>query len=160
MTPQVAILMGSPSDHEIMKPCKELINSFGVEADYMVRSAHRAPDAVAEFAKSARQRGLKVIIAAAGGAAHLAGAVAANTTLPVIGVPLDTSPLQGFDALLSTVQMPGGVPVATVSIGKWGAKNAALLALQILATSDEALAAKLEEYKRSELEKNINAKLV
>ena len=159
MTAQIAILMGSPSDHEIMKGCKEVIESFGVETEYQVRSAHRAPNAVAEFSRSARERGIKVIIAAAGGAAHLAGAVAANTSLPVIGVPLDSSPLQGLDALLSTVQMPGGVPVATVSIGKWGAKNAGLLALQILGVSDSKIASKLDAYKQDEERKNLSAKL-
>ena len=150
---KVGIVMGSESDHEVMKIARDTLEQFGVSVEYRVASAHRSPELAGKFASTARERGLKVIIAAAGGAAHLAGAMAANTTLPVIGVPLDSSPLQGLDALLSTAQMPGGVPVATVSIGKWGAKNAAILAVQILATSDETLQRKLDDYKAQQQDK-------
>ncbi len=149
----VAVLMGSASDHEVMKTTEETLRTFGISVECRVLSAHRSPALAAEFVTGAKQRGVKVIIAAAGGAAHLAGAVAAQTTLPVIGVPLASSDLHGFDALLSTVQMPSGVPVATVSIGKWGAKNAAKLAAQILALSDPKIAEKLEEMKRAEAKK-------
>lgn len=149
----VAVLMGSASDHEVMKTTEETLRTFGISVECRVLSAHRSPALAAEFVTGAKQRGVKVIIAAAGGAAHLAGAVAAHTTLPVIGVPLASSDLHGFDALLSTVQMPSGVPVATVSIGKWGAKNAAILAAQILALSDPKIAEKLEEMKRAEAKK-------
>lgn len=145
--PQVGIVMGSDSDLEVMKEAADVLNQFGVPYDLTVASAHRSPNRAAEFASSAQKRGIKVIIAGAGHAAHLAGVLAAHTTLPVIGVPIDSSCLQGLDALLSTVQMPPGVPVATVSIGKPGARNAGILAVQILANSDPKLAQKLEDFK-------------
>jgi phosphoribosylamine--glycine ligase len=146
--PQVGIVMGSDSDLSIMEGAVAVLKKFGVSFEMTVASAHRTPERAARFAAEARQRGIKVIIAGAGQAAHLAGAMAAQTTLPVIGVPIDASSLQGLDALLSTVQMPPGIPVATVAIGKPGATNAGILAVQILATSDESLAALLTEYKK------------
>lgn len=145
----VSILMGSDSDLDIMQECSDVLKDFGVPFSVQVLSAHRTPAQVADFAASAAKRGIKVIIAGAGGAAHLAGAVAANTTLPVIGVPIAATSLNGLDALLATVQMPAGVPVATVAVGKPGAKNAGLLAVQILALSDEGLAEKLVKFKDS-----------
>lgn len=143
---EVGIVMGSESDRPIMEEAARVLEEFGVGSEVAVRSAHRTPDAAARWAKSARRRGLRVIIAGAGGAAHLAGAMAAHSRLPVLGVPLASSPLAGFDALLATVQMPPGVPVGTVSIGAWGARNAAHLALRILALSDARLERRLEEY--------------
>jgi phosphoribosylaminoimidazole carboxylase PurE protein len=143
---QVGIVMGSESDRAVMEEAVKVLADFGVGSELVVRSAHRTPDAAAKWARTARDRGLRVIIAAAGGAAHLAGAMAAHTRLPVLGVPLASSPLQGFDALLSTVQMPPGVPVGTLGVGGWGARNAAFLALRILAVSDAALARKLEQH--------------
>lgn len=143
---QVGIVMGSESDRAVMEEAVKVLADFGVGSEIVVRSAHRTPEAAAKWAKSARTRGLRVIIAAAGGAAHLAGAMAAHTRLPVLGVPLASSPLQGFDALLSTVQMPPGVPVGTLGVGGWGARNAAFLALRILAVSDATLARKLEQH--------------
>ncbi len=142
-TPQVAVLMGSESDRGVMEETCKVLEQFGVSYELKVASAHRTPDLVASFVKESEERGVKVFIAGAGMAAHLAGAVAARTKLPVIGVPLAGSALNGMDALLSTVQMPAGVPVATVAIGKAGAKNAAHLAVQILALSDQALADRL-----------------
>jgi 5-(carboxyamino)imidazole ribonucleotide mutase len=142
--PRVGIVMGSNSDADVMRPASEVLAGLGIEAETRVLSAHRTPQAAADYAESARGRGLRVIIAGAGGAAHLAGALAARTTLPVIGVPISSSPLGGLDALYATVQMPSGVPVATVAVD--GAKNAGLLAAQILATADETLAARLDEY--------------
>jgi 5-(carboxyamino)imidazole ribonucleotide mutase len=139
--PLVAILMGSKSDLDLMRPASDILGELGIPHLVRVLSAHRTPDATAELARGARQAGLKVFICAAGGAAHLAGAVAAQTTLPVIGVPLARTPLGGADALYATVQMPAGTPVATVAID--GAINAALLAAQILALSDPALERKL-----------------
>ena len=144
--PLVGIVMGSESDRAVMEEATRVLTEFGVSTDVAVRSAHRTPEAAAAWAKGARGRGLRVIIAAAGGAAHLAGAMAAHTRLPVLGVPLASSPLGGFDALLSTVQMPPGVPVGTLGVGAWGARNAAFLALRILAVSDAALAKKLEAH--------------
>ncbi len=145
---EVAIVMGSDSDLEIMKVCIDTLKDFGIQPIVRIISAHRTPKGAAQFALTAAKRGVKVIIAAAGMAAHLAGAMAAWTTLPVIGVPLAAKEgLSGLDALLSTVQMPSGVPVATVAIGKAGAKNAALLAVQILALSDKALTSKLARMK-------------
>jgi phosphoribosylaminoimidazole carboxylase PurE protein len=143
----VAILLGSESDRPVMDEAVRTLTEFGVEHEVVVASAHRAPDTVDRYVKSAEGRGIRVFIAAAGGAAHLAGAAAARTVLPVIGVPLEATGLGGLDALLSTVQMPPGVPVATVSIGTWGARNAAILAVQILAVSDEALRDRLREFK-------------
>ena len=145
--PLVGIVMGSDSDLEAMSGAADMLEKFGVPYEMTVASAHRSPARSADYAESAKARGIKVIIAGAGWAAHLAGVLAAGTTLPVIGVPLDTSPLSGLDSLLSTVQMPPGVPVATVALGSGGAKNAAVLAVQILALSDEVLAARLEDFK-------------
>jgi 5-(carboxyamino)imidazole ribonucleotide mutase len=142
---KVAVIMGSTSDAERMKPALEWLDRFGVEGEEAVLSAHRTPAKVAEFARSARDQGFGVLICGAGMAAHLAGAVAAQTTLPVIGVPLSGGALSGVDALYSTVQMPRGIPVATVAID--GAANAAVLAVEILATADKALAARLDEFR-------------
>ena len=148
MKPSVGVIMGSDSDLPIMLEAVKVLEKFGVVCEVEVSSAHRSPARTGEFARTARERGLKVIIAGAGSAAHLAGVIAAETTLPVIGVPIDSSPLKGFDSLLSTVQMPPGVPVATMAIGKAGATNAALFAVQILATADETLAAGMAEHKK------------
>ncbi|MGC8736962.1 MAG: phosphoribosylamine--glycine ligase [Dissulfurimicrobium sp.] len=145
---RVAVVMGSKSDMEVMHKASEILEEFGVSCETMVLSAHRSPELAAGYAKGAAERGIEVIIAGAGMAAHLAGAMAAHTVLPVIGVPLDGSPLNGLDSLLSTVQMPPGIPVATVSIGKAGAKNAAYLALQILALKDHGLRAALEAFRK------------
>ncbi len=142
MTPLVGILVGSKSDMPILEKCTTRLEELGVEYDLNVMSAHRDPNGVSEYAATARERGLKVIICAAGMAAHLAGAVAARTNLPVIGIPIAAGALGGFDSLLSTVQMPSGVPVATVAVN--GAVNAAVLAAQILALSDPELAVRLE----------------
>ena len=147
-SPDVAILMGSDSDLLTMKEGEDVLREFGIPYELQVLSAHRSPHRLSEFATNARERGYKVIIAGAGGAAHLAGVVAAHTTLPVIGVPLDSSPLQGVDALFATVQMPAGIPVATVAVGKAGARNAAILAAQILSLSDSDLAMKLLQFKK------------
>ena len=144
---KIAILKGSASDLDTMMAAKAILDDFGVEVEMRILSAHRTPEEACLFAAQAQQRGVKVIIAAAGLAAHLAGVVAAHSMLPVIGVPIDGGPLKGVDALLSTVQMPRGTPVATVAIGKTGAANAALLALRILALNNEALGIKLAEYK-------------
>ena len=137
--PVVGIIMGSDSDLPVMQEAFEVLTNFGIPAEITVASAHRSPQRVSEYARSARRRGLKVLIAGAGGAAHLAGVLAAETSLPVIGVPIESSPLTGWDALLSTVQMPAGVPVATMAVGKAGAGNAAILAAQILAVADSKL---------------------
>lgn len=137
---RVAILMGSISDYEVMSAGFKVLKQFGIPYEVRVLSAHRSPAAVVDYVGAAASRGIRVIVAGAGGAAHLAGVVAANTPLPVIGVPLVATPLGGLDALLSTVQMPGGIPVATVGIGKFGAVNAAHLAARILALGDAALA--------------------
>lgn len=153
---KVLILMGSESDMPIMNEAKEILNSLGIENEVKVASAHRTPDRASEFAKNANNKGFAVIIAGAGYAAHLAGAIAANTVLPVIGVPLEGSSLNGFDSLLSTVQMPAGIPVATVTIGKAGAKNAAWLAAEIIATSDDNLRKKLLNI-RDEMKKKVEA---
>ncbi|MGE5360227.1 MAG: 5-(carboxyamino)imidazole ribonucleotide mutase [Bacteroidales bacterium] len=149
----VLILMGSDSDLPIMKGAADLLGQLGISCDMTVASAHRSPARVERLVKEAPSRGVKVFIVGAGAAAHLAGMIAGQTSRPVIGVPIDSSPLSGFDALLSTVQMPPGVPVATVSVGKSGATNAAVLAAQILALSDAQLARKLDEYKKSLAEK-------
>ncbi len=145
--PVVAILMGSKSDLELLQPGIDLLTQLGVAHQVRVMSAHRTPERTAAFAAGARQAGFRVMICAAGGAAHLAGAVAAHTTLPVIGVPLARTPLAGNDALLATVQMPRGMPVATVAID--GSYNAALLAVQILGAGDPAMAAKIEAHRRA-----------
>ena len=139
--------MGSDSDAQVMAEATKVFKQFDVPYEIGVYSAHRSPHRTLEYVKSARARGLKVIIAGAGSSAHLAGVTAAETTLPVIGVPIDSSPLSGFDSLLSIVQMPPGVPVATMGVGKSGVTNAAILAIQILALSDERLHQKLREYK-------------
>ena len=141
-TPRVGILVGSESDLPVLERCTQRLEALRIDFELEIRSAHRTPEAVAEYASTARERGLEVIICAAGMAAHLAGAVAARTSLPVIGVPVAAGPLNGFDALLATVQMPSGVPVATVAVN--GAANAAVLAAQILALSDPDLAERLE----------------
>ena len=150
--PRVAVMMGSDSDLLTMDETVKVLTEYGVGCEVRILSAHRSPDDTAKFAKNAREKGFSVIIAAAGGAAHLAGVVASHTTLPVIGVPMETKELKGIDSLLSTVQMPSGVPVATVAIGKTGAKNAGILALQILGVTDKAVAKKLENLKRSLVE--------
>jgi 5-(carboxyamino)imidazole ribonucleotide mutase len=146
-TPLVGILMGSKSDWEAMRQASEMLTKFGVAHESRVMSAHRTPGLVTEYVSGAIGRGLEVIIAGAGGAAHLAGVVAAHTILPVIGVPMQSSALSGLDSLLSTVQMPKGIPVATVAIGPSGAANAGLLAVAILANSRPELRAKLQAYR-------------
>jgi phosphoribosylamine--glycine ligase len=156
-SPEVGIVMGSDSDAAVMDEAAGILKKFGIPFQMTVASAHRSPARVVEFASSARRRGIKVIIAGAGHAAHLAGVVAAHTSLPVIGVPIDSSCLQGMDALFSTVQMPPGVPVATMSIGKPGAKNAGILAAQILAISDPDLEKNLEKFKK-EIEAQVEQK--
>ena len=144
----VLILMGSDSDAPVMQAAVDVLREFGIPCEMTVASAHRSPERVMRLVAEAPARGVKLFIVGAGAAAHLGGVVAAHTTLPVIGVPIDSSALKGLDALLSTVQMPPGVPVATVSIGKPGATNAGVLAAQILAVADSALAARLTQYKR------------
>ena len=143
----VGIVMGSDSDLAVMQEARNVLDGFGIASEMTVASAHRTPARAHEYAATARRRGLKVIIAGAGGAAHLAGVLAASTTLPVIGVPVETSALGGLDSLLSTVQMPGGIPVATMAIGKAGARNAGILAAQILGVSDKAVEKKLAAFK-------------
>lgn len=145
---KVLILMGSDSDMDVMRNCAEVLEGFGIKYTMTVASAHRTPERVTKLVKGAERKGADVIVAGAGMAAHLAGAVAAQTTLPVIGVPINSSPLDGLDALLSTVQMPPGIPVATVALGSAGAKNAGVLAAQIIARTDKALARKLKNYRR------------
>src|SRR5262252_1048345 len=144
--PQVSIVMGSDSDLEIMREAGKALDDFGIAYEMDVTSAHRSPERTAEFARTAAERGIRVIIAGAGGAAHLAGVVAAHTTLPVIGVPIP-SVLNGLDSLLSTGQMPAGIPVATVAIGKAGATNAGILAAQIIALADAGVTKKMEAHK-------------
>ncbi len=146
MSPQVGIIMGSRTDHDTLRRCEERLTELGVSFESKVVSAHRTPDWMAEYAKSAESRGLRVIVAGAGGAAHLPGMVAAHTVLPVLGVPVANGPLQGFDALLSIAQMPGGVPVGTLAIGAAGATNAAMLAARILALHDAALRERLHAW--------------
>ena len=145
--PLVGIVMGSDSDWPIMKACAETLKSFGVPYEAKVLSAHRTPDAALDYASMADDRGLKVLIGAAGGAAHRAGVLAAKTELPVLAVPMPSKHLQGLDSLLSMVQMPGGIPVATFAIGEAGATNAALFAVAMLALSDKALAQKLADFR-------------
>jgi len=142
------IVMGSDSDLPVMSEAKEVLNGYGIPHEVRIMSAHRSPDDVAAFAKSARKKGVSVIIAGAGGAAHLAGVIASFTTIPVIGVPMDTKELKGVDSLFSIVQMPAGIPVATVAIGKAGAKNAGILAAQILSLGDKRLGKMLDEFKK------------
>jgi phosphoribosylamine--glycine ligase len=156
-TPLVGIVMGSDSDLAVMQESVSILKKFDIPYEITVASAHRSPERAATFAKAALDRGIKVIIAGAGHAAHLAGAMAAYTCLPVIGVPIDSSCLKGLDSLLSTVQMPPGIPVATVAIGKPGARNAGILAVQILAVSDVYLQNKLKAYKK-ELSKQVENK--
>lgn len=153
MTRQVGIIMGSDSDWPKIKNVAAALESFGVGYEVHVMSAHRTPEQVARYARTARAKGLRVLIAAAGGAAHLAGTVAAHTTLPVIGIPVETAMMGGLDSLLSTVQMPGDIPVATVGTGSGGAKNAGILAVEILALADPALEKKLADFRESLAEK-------
>ncbi|MFQ5465598.1 MAG: 5-(carboxyamino)imidazole ribonucleotide mutase [Thermodesulfobacteriota bacterium] len=151
--PVVGIVMGSDSDLPVMEEAVKVLKGFSIPYEVTVSSAHRTPARTSRYAKTAEKRGIKVIIAGAGSAAHLAGFIAAETTLPVIGVPIDSSPLNGLDALLSTVQMPGGVPVATMAIGRAGAKNAAIFAAEVLSLSDPALRSALVEFRRGEAKK-------
>ena len=146
---QVAVMMGSRSDMDIMQHCVDTLKRFGIEADVRVLSAHRTPKQTILFASRAQKKGYKLIIAAAGGAAHLAGVVSAHTTLPVIGVPIETKSLAGLDSLFSTVQMPSGIPVACMAIGKAGAVNAGIFAAEILALSDKSLKDRLDNHKKS-----------
>ena len=157
--PLVAVIMGSKSDWEVMRAASDTLADFGVAHESRVLSAHRSPDAAAEFASGAEARGLEVIIAGAGGAAHLAGVTAAYTVLPVLGVPMESQSLKGLDSLLSTVQMPGGVPVGTLAIGKAGAKNAALLAVAILANHRPELRKKLHQFREEQKRKVLNETL-
>jgi 5-(carboxyamino)imidazole ribonucleotide mutase len=159
MTPLVSVIMGSKSDWDVMRHCCDVLTEFGVPHEKRVLSAHRTPHATAEFISGADQRGVKIIIAAAGGAAHLAGVAAAHTLLPVLGVPMESASLKGMDSLLSTVQMPGGIPVGTLAIGKPGATNAALLAVAILAIHDPALKEKLKAFRAGQSEKVLSEKL-
>ena len=156
-SPLVSIVMGSDSDLEIMNEAAKALEDFGISYEIDVTSAHRSPARTAEFARVAASRGVKVIIAGAGGAAHLAGVIAAETTLPVIGVPIPSTPLNGLDSLLATVQMPAGIPVATVAIGKAGATNAGILAAQIIGLSSTAVAVKLKQLKEK-LAKSVEEK--
>ena len=151
--PLVAVVMGSKSDWDTMRHADETLTEFGVAHECRVMSAHRSPGLAAEFASTAESRGVEVLIAAAGGAAHLAGVMAAHTTLPVLGVPMKSDALNGLDSLLSTVQMPGGIPVATLAIGKPGATNAALFAVSILANSRPELRKKLHEFREAQEKK-------
>jgi 5-(carboxyamino)imidazole ribonucleotide mutase len=153
MQPLVGIIMGSKSDWDTMRHAKEMLERFGVPHEAKVVSAHRTPQWMVEYASSAVERGLQVIIAGAGGAAHLPGMVAANTLLPVLGVPVESKALKGMDSLLSIVQMPGGIPVGTLAIGKSGAQNAALLAVAILANHDPALREKLRVFREEQATK-------
>ena len=153
----IGIVMGSTSDWETMKAAARMLAEFGVPYEAKAMSAHRTPRQVAEWAEAASSRGMKAIIAAAGGAAHLAGVVAAHTTLPVLGVPMPSKHLQGLDSLLSTVQMPKGIPVATFAIGEAGAANAALFAVAVMALSDKALAQKLDAFRAKQTESVLSA---
>jgi 5-(carboxyamino)imidazole ribonucleotide mutase len=145
--PIVAVIMGSKSDWDVMRSTSDTLAKFDVPHSCKVMSAHRTPDVVAEFSRTAEERGVEVIIAAAGGAAHLAGVIAAHTTVPVLGVPMESASLKGLDSLLSTVQMPGGIPVGTLAIGKPGATNAALFAVAILANSRPELRQRLRDFR-------------
>ena len=146
--PKIAVVLGSDSDYPVIQDMIKILKDFGIDHEVIVSSAHRSPERTHRFAAGLEERGVEVVIACAGAAAHLAGVIAAHTILPVIGVPIDSSPLKGLDALLSTSMMPAGVPVATMGIGKAGAGNAAVLAAQILARSDPKLAERLREYKK------------
>ena len=156
---QVGIVMGSDSDWPIMKACAETLRQFGVPHEAKVLSAHRTPDQALEYAATAQARGMKVLIGAAGGAAHLAGVLAAKTELPVLAVPMPSKHLGGFDSLLAMVQMPGGIPVATFAIGEAGATNAALFAVSMLALSDADMAKKLSDFRRKQTEKVLSKTL-
>jgi 5-(carboxyamino)imidazole ribonucleotide mutase len=158
-TPRVAVIMGSSSDWNIMSPAVEMLEKFAIPCEARVISAHRATDLLVEYAEGLRKRGFVCAIAGAGGAAHLAGVLAAKTTLPVLGVPIPSKYLKGIDSLLSTVQMPQGIPVATFAIGEAGAANAALFAVSMIAITDAAMAGRLQEYRRQQEEKVRNAKL-
>jgi 5-(carboxyamino)imidazole ribonucleotide mutase len=151
--PLVAVIMGSKSDWETMRHCDETLTQFGVAHECRVLSAHRTPQLASQYASEAESRGFEVIVAAAGGAAHLAGVLAAQTVLPVLGVPMETPALKGLDSLLSTVQMPGGIPVGTLAIGSAGARNAALLAIAILANSRPELREKLKRFRAEQADK-------
>lgn len=153
MKPEVAIIMGSQSDYETMKHAEHILEHFGVSYVTRVVSAHRTPDMMFEFAEGAKKQGIKVIIAGAGGSAHLPGMVAAKTTIPVLGVPIKSKALEGIDSLLSIVQMPYGIPVGTLAIGEPGAKNAALFACQMLAVYDTILAEKIELFRENQTKK-------
>lgn len=157
--PVIAVVMGSDSDWETLKHSVAILNDFGVPSEHRVVSAHRTPDLLAEFAKEARGRGIKAIIAGAGGAAHLPGMLAAHTPLPILGVPVLTKALQGVDSLLSIVQMPFGIPTATFAIGEAGARNAALFAVSMLANEDPALRAKLDAFRASQTARVLDLKL-
>ena len=157
--PLVAVLMGSKSDWEVMRQCAEVLAQFGVPHECRVLSAHRTPAETAEYVGQAEARGIQVVIAAAGGAAHLAGVCAAHTLLPVLGVPMESASLKGMDSLLSTVQMPAGIPVGTLAIGGAGARNAALLAIAILANGRPELRQKLREFRAKQREKILGEKL-
>lgn len=150
MTARVAILMGSPNDYDIMKAAETVLEELEVESDVRVISAHRTPERLTRFLADAEDRGLEVVICGAGGAAHLAGVTASHTLLPVLGVPIESSPLQGFDALLATVQMPGGIAVGTLGVGRSGAKNAGLLAAAIIARKDPGLAERLRAWREAQ----------
>jgi 5-(carboxyamino)imidazole ribonucleotide mutase len=158
-SPLVGVIMGSKSDWEVMRAASETLARFGVPHECRVMSAHRTPELVTEFVSGAEGRGMEVLIAAAGGAAHLAGVTAAHTLLPVLGVPMESQSLRGLDSLLSTAQMPGGIPVGTLAIGKPGAINAALLAVAILANKRPELREKLRKYRAEQSEKIRNEKL-
>jgi 5-(carboxyamino)imidazole ribonucleotide mutase len=157
--PLVAVIMGSSSDWETMSVCVKTLDELGIANQAHVLSAHRTPDATAKFAREAADRGIRVMIAAAGGAAHLAGVISAHTWLPVLGVPIQSSALHGLDSLLSTAQMPGGIPVGTLAIGSAGAKNAALLAAAILAISDKKIRQNLQAFRKRQTEAVLAAKL-
>lgn len=151
--PLVGVIMGSKSDWDVMKAAADTLKKFGVPHECRVMSAHRTPDLVTEFVGNAEKRGMEVLIAAAGGAAHLAGVTAAHTLLPVLGVPMESASLKGLDSLLSTVQMPGGIPVGTLAIGKAGATNAALLAIAILANKRPELREKIRQFRAEQADK-------
>ena len=157
--PRVSIVMGSDSDLDVMREAAKTLDEFGIEYEIDVTSAHRSPERTAEYARKAAARGIRVIIAGAGGAAHLAGVIAAHTSLPVIGVPIPSTSLQGLDSLLATVQMPKGIPVATLAIGEAGAGNAGLAVVAMLALHDAELKAKLIAFRAAQAEKVRNAKL-
>lgn len=154
---KISIVMGSDSDFPVMKKTKDVLDDFEIQYEVKVLSAHRSPELTAKYAKEVKSKGIKVIIAGAGGAAHLAGVIAAHTTIPVIGVPITTSNFKGLDSLFSTIQMPGGIPVGTMGVGNSGAKNAAIFAIQLLALNDESLQKKLLNYK-NELKESVNKK--